>query len=197
MVRVDEHGNRVGGADKQVNTAGFIIHSVIHRHRPDINAACHVHSPYGRAWSTFGRAIEMLNQDCCMFYDDLAVYPGFGGVVFSHEEGQRIANALGPWHKNIILQNHGLLTAGDTVAEAAAFFIALERACQAQLLVESAVAFGQIAPTGAGGVLSKSYVDEEAAVQTKKGTGSPEAMYMQFKPEYDLVLKESGGDFLD
>lgn len=62
MVHIDEDGNRIGGADKPVNTAGFTIHSVLHKRRPDINAACHMHSPYGRAWSTFGRPIEMLNQ---------------------------------------------------------------------------------------------------------------------------------------
>lgn len=62
MVQVDEKGNRIGGADKPVNTAGFIIHAALHQRRPDVNAACHLHSPYGRAWSTFGRGIDMLNQ---------------------------------------------------------------------------------------------------------------------------------------
>lgn len=62
MVHVDGKGNRIGGADKPVNTAGFVIHSALHQRRPDINAACHLHSPYGRAWSTFGRGIDMLNQ---------------------------------------------------------------------------------------------------------------------------------------
>jgi ribulose-5-phosphate 4-epimerase/fuculose-1-phosphate aldolase len=62
MVRVDEQGNRVGGADKPVNVAGFMIHSAIHNKRQDIHAACHIHSPYGRAWSTFGKGIDMLNQ---------------------------------------------------------------------------------------------------------------------------------------
>lgn len=62
MVQVDEKGNRIGGANKLVNTAGFIIHAALHQRRPDINAACHLHSPYGRAWSTFGRGIDMLNQ---------------------------------------------------------------------------------------------------------------------------------------
>lgn len=62
MVHIDEEGNRIGGADKPVNTAGFMIHSALHSRRPDINAACHMHSPYGRAWSTFGRPIDMLNQ---------------------------------------------------------------------------------------------------------------------------------------
>lgn len=62
MVHVDDKGNRIGGANKPVNTAGFVIHSALHKRRPDINAACHLHSPYGRAWSTFGRGIDMLNQ---------------------------------------------------------------------------------------------------------------------------------------
>lgn len=153
-----------------------------------------MHSPYGRAWSNFGRPIDMLNQDSCMFYDDLAVYSNFGGVVFAKEEGGKLAAALGPRHKNIILQNHGLLTCGGTIAEAAAFFIALERACQAQLLTESAIAPGT---NGAAGGLAKTYVSHEEAKYTKEGTGSPEAMYMQFAPEYQMILKETKGDFLE
>ncbi|RAH42913.1 class II aldolase and Adducin domain-containing protein [Aspergillus brunneoviolaceus CBS 621.78] len=193
MVRVDEHGNRVGGADRAINNAGFIIHSILHQRRPDVVAACHVHSPYGRAWSTFGRDIDMINQDSCMFYNDLAVYPAFGGVVFSQDEGVRIADALGPTKKNLIMQNHGLLTCGGTVAEAAAFFIALERACQAQIMVESMVAPNTV---GASTGLKKTVIDADAAAYTKRGTGSPEVMYCQFKPEYDLILQRSGGDFL-
>ncbi|TDZ27822.1 Meiotically up-regulated gene 14 protein [Colletotrichum spinosum] len=193
MIHVDEEGNRIGGADKPVNTAGFMIHSALHSRRPDINAACHMHSPYGRAWSTFGRPIEMLNQDSCMFYKDLSVYPSFGGVVLAKEEGQRIADNLGPTNKNLILQNHGLLTCGGTVGEAAAFFIALERACHAQLLIESAAAPGS---NGAASGLKKTIVDDEEAQYTKDGTGTPEVMYMQFVPEYQMILKESGGDFL-
>ncbi|KAJ5803291.1 uncharacterized protein N7503_005741 [Penicillium pulvis] len=194
MVRVDEKGNRVGGADKPVNAAGFMIHSAIHQKRPDINAACHMHSPYGRAWSTFGKGIDMLNQDSCMFYGDLSVYPAFGGVVFAQAEGQRIAEYLGPTNKNLIMQNHGLLTAGGTVAEAAAFFIALERACQTQLLIESSIAPGSVGNVLAN--LKKTIVDDETALYTKKGTGSPEAMYMQFEPEYQLILRETNGEFL-
>ncbi|KAI0484985.1 putative aldolase [Xylariaceae sp. FL0804] len=194
MVHVDAHGDRIGGNDARVNKAGFIIHSAIHAARPDVHAACHVHSPFARAWSTFGRPVDMLNQDSCMFHDDLAVYAAFGGVVFAPQEGRRIAAALGPRHKNIILQNHGTLTCGGTVAEAAAFFVALERACHTQLLVEAATA-----PASVGGAvtgLRKTFVADEEAAYTKQGTGSPEVMYMQFVPEYQMILKETKGDFL-
>jgi hypothetical protein len=79
-----------------------------------------------------------------------------------------------------------ILTAGGTVDEAAAFFIALEQACQAQLLAEAAAANG----------IEKRFVGEEEAKFTKEGSGSPAVMFMQFKPEYDLLLEETGGDFL-
>lgn len=129
-----------------------------------------------------------------MFYDDLAVYNNFGGVVFAKEEGKHVAAALGPKHKSLIMQNHGLLTCGGTVAEAAAFFIALERACQTQLLTEAVVAEGS---AGSQAGLEKTIVGDEEAAYTKKGTGNPETMYMQFVPEYQMILKETEGDFLE
>lgn len=62
LVLVDHAGRPVQPTPHKVNAAGFIIHSSIHRARPDINAACHMHSPAGRAWSAFGKGIDMLNQ---------------------------------------------------------------------------------------------------------------------------------------
>lgn len=107
LILVSEDGKPLTETKHKVNRAGFMIHAALHKARPDVNAAAHCHSPYGRAWSTFGRPIEMLNQDCCMFYNDLSVYEGFGGVVLAKEEGENIAKALGPTRKNVILQNHG------------------------------------------------------------------------------------------
>lgn len=62
LILVDHEGKPQQATTRKVNAAGFIIHSSIHKARPDLGAVCHVHSPYGRAWSTFGRGIEMLNQ---------------------------------------------------------------------------------------------------------------------------------------
>jgi hypothetical protein len=54
--------------------------------------------------------VDILTQDACLFYDNQAVYENFGGIVLAAEEGEQIAEALGPKHKTCILQNHGLLT---------------------------------------------------------------------------------------
>lgn len=71
MILVDYDGNAIGGnMSSPANAAGFLIHSAVHKARPDVIAACHTHSPYGKAWSAFCRPLEMLNQDVTYFYGD-------------------------------------------------------------------------------------------------------------------------------
>jgi hypothetical protein len=55
------------------------------------------------------------------------------------------------------------------------------------LLADAAAANGQ----------QKKYVTEAAAKYTKELQHSPGLMYTQFIPEYEMVLKESNGDFLE
>ena len=80
----------------------------------------------------------MLVQDSCVFYNAQSVYRTFGGVVFDQREGEQIAGALREGAKGLVLQNHGLLTVGHTVDEAASLFTLMERLCKIQLLVEAA-----------------------------------------------------------
>lgn len=50
------------------NRAAFAIHHAIHKARPDVDAACHSHSLYAKAWSTLGKEIQITTQDSCVFY---------------------------------------------------------------------------------------------------------------------------------
>jgi ribulose-5-phosphate 4-epimerase/fuculose-1-phosphate aldolase len=75
-----------GGAQYPINGPVFAIHSEIHKAHPDLNAACHAYSVYGKAFSCFGRPIEPLCQDATRFYNDLSVYNAYGGTVVSTEE---------------------------------------------------------------------------------------------------------------
>lgn len=108
LILVDEAGAVVVG-DQPINAAAFAIHSEIHKARPDIHAACHAHSVYGKAWSVFGQELDMMTQDSLRFWRSHTVYEQFGGVVLEREEGRRIAECLGQG-KAVILQNHGLVT---------------------------------------------------------------------------------------
>jgi ribulose-5-phosphate 4-epimerase/fuculose-1-phosphate aldolase len=102
LIMVDETGTVVHG-DEPINAAAFAIHSAIHRARPNANAACHAHSVYGKAFSAFGRHLDMITQDSLRFYNHHGVYKHFGGVVLDEGEGDRIAECLGDG-KAVILQ---------------------------------------------------------------------------------------------
>lgn len=187
LVHVDSDANVLpDGNQAAINAAGFKIHAQLHISRPDVNAACHAHSVYGKAWAAFGKELDMLDQDACIFYKKHAVYNDFGGVVLDSEEGKRLAEALGE-NKAIILQNHGLLTVGETVDEAGYLFTLLERTCQVQLQVEMAAEPGN---------LERKIIGDEEAYYTYFNTSDPESLYSSFQPDYELELELSSGAFL-
>jgi ribulose-5-phosphate 4-epimerase/fuculose-1-phosphate aldolase len=174
LLLVDHEGNVVEG-DWPVNKAAFVIHSQIHAARPDVVAAAHSHSVYGKAFSALHRPLAPLTQDACAFYGDHVVFDDYTGAVLDLEEGKRLAHALGD-HKAAILANHGLLTVGHTVDEAAWWFITMERSCQAQLLAEAA---GDAVP-----------IRPEVAELTFTQTGSHRTGWRQFQPLYDWIVEE-------
>jgi ribulose-5-phosphate 4-epimerase/fuculose-1-phosphate aldolase len=174
LVLVDEHGNVVKG-DRPINEAAFAIHSRIHRARPDVMAAAHAHSFFGKTWSSLGRLLDPLTQDACAFYQDHGLFADYTGVVYDTSEGDRIAAALGD-DKAVILQNHGLLTVGRTVDEAAWFFISMDRCCHSQLLAESA---GKPVP-----------ISHESALVAQQQIGSPRVGWFQYQPLWDLISRE-------
>jgi len=188
LVLVDPQGHvSPHGAQLPINAAGFFIHSAIHKARPDIQATAHCHSIYGKAWSVFGKPVQITTQDSCSLYDNHTVYENFGGVVLAKEEGENIAKALGPKFKTCILQNHGLLTLGTTVDEAATLFTNLERQCRVMLLTEKASLNQGLHMTAIG---------KADAEFSAKIIQDPHSMYINFQPEYDLLVEETNGAFL-
>src|SRR5271165_942779 len=180
LILVSESGQVVEGSNP-VNEAAFAIHSRVHMARPDVVAAAHAHSLYGKTWSSLGRLLDPLTQDACAFYEDHSLFADYAGVVYDLSEGDRIAEALGP-RKAIILQNHGLLTVGSTVDEAAWFFITMDRSCQSQMMAESA---GKPIP-----------ISHESAVVAHKQVGNARVGWFQYQPLWDLIVREQP-DLLD
>jgi ribulose-5-phosphate 4-epimerase/fuculose-1-phosphate aldolase len=174
LILVNDGGEVVEG-DGLLNTAAFAIHSQVHAARPDVVAAAHSHSLYGKAWSSLGRLLDPLTQDACAFYEDHGIFDDYTGVVLDPSEGKRIAYALGG-HKAVILRNHGLLTVGQSVEEAAWLFITMERTCQAQLLAEAA---GTPVP-----------ISSEQARVTHDQVGTPTGGWFSFQPLLARLLKD-------
>ncbi|MGW6979871.1 class II aldolase/adducin family protein [Streptomyces sp. NPDC054932] len=173
LLLVDSEGRVVEGK-YHVNRAAFAIHSQIHEARPDVVAAAHTHSTYGRALSALAELLEPLTQDACAFYEDHALFDDYTGPVTELSEGRRIAEALGAF-KAVILRNHGLLTVGDSVDAAAWWFITMERSCQVQLLAKAA---GKVVP-----------IDHANAAHTYREVGDDLIGWMNFQPILDHVRR--------
>ncbi len=137
LILVNHDGDVVFGT-QPVNRAAFVLHAAIHIARPDVVAAAHSHSPYGKSFSSLGIPLAPITQDACAFYDDHSLISEQGGaIVLEVEAGQEFASKF-PSGKAAIHQNHGLFTVGTTVDEAAFWFITMERSCQAQLMAMAA-----------------------------------------------------------
>lgn len=172
LLLVDHEGTILHG-NRPVNRAAFCIHSQVHKARPDALAAAHSHSIYGKAFAALGIKLDPITQDACAFFEDHGLYTEFHGVVNDLEEGRRIGKALGQ-HKAVILQNHGLLTVGQSVAETVWWFITMERSCQAQLL---AMAAG-----------TPKVIERDTALQVRDQTGTHESGWFSARPLWDQIV---------
>ena len=112
------------------NRAGFVIHSAIHRARPDVDCVIHTHTVAGMAVSAMKCGLMPLAQTSMRFAK--IAYHDYEGVAVNLEEQERLVRDLGD-HDGMILRNHGLLTAGASIAETFNSMFRLERACQVQV----------------------------------------------------------------
>ena len=174
LIRVDGRGDVVEGS-RPVNVSAFAIHHQIHEARPEVVAAAHAHSLYGRAWSAVGRLLDPITQDACAFYDDHVFFDETRVLVTDAGEGAALAGALGR-HKAAILRNHGLITVGETVEEALWWFVSMERCCQAQFLAES--------------ISAPLKIDPENARAARAVNGTPFTGWFQCQPLWRWIVNE-------
>jgi ribulose-5-phosphate 4-epimerase/fuculose-1-phosphate aldolase len=133
-----------------INRAGYVIHSAVHRARPDVACVIHTHTQAGIAVSAQDAGLLPLSQHAMRFTGNLA-YHDYEGVALDLDEQQRLVADLGG-RKAMILRNHGLLTCGTSIYEAFDYMYYLERACQTQI---SAMAGGAKLRMPAAGVPEK------------------------------------------
>src|SRR5450756_635174 len=167
--------------------SAFMIHHAVHSARPEVNCVAHSHSIYGRTFCTMGRLLDMTTQDVCTFYNDLALYTNFNGVVLDEEEGLEIAKALGN-KKAALLQNHGLLTCAKSIEACVFWFMSLEKCCHTQLMADAAAA---------GRGHSVVAIPEADVARTREVIGHEEAGRFSAKPAFDMMIHESGKEYKD
>ena len=135
LIKVDLAGEKVLDSEYQVNPAGFVIHSAVHEARHDAGCVLHTHTRAGVAVSAQAGGLLPISQTSLFPYATLA-YHSYEGVALNEGEKPRLVADLGN-NNAMILRNHGLLTAGATIADAFLMMYVLETACQIQVMAQS------------------------------------------------------------
>lgn len=133
LIKIDLDGNVIlkPDFDYEVNRAGFVIHSAIHRARGDAHCVIHTHTPAGMAVSVMTCGLLPLTQTAMRFAK--VAYHDYEGVAVSLDEQARIVADLGDADL-MVLRNHGLLVVGPSVPQAFSNIYRAELACKAQVM---------------------------------------------------------------
>lgn len=135
LVKIDLEGNKLLPGSYDIIPAGFVIHSAVHAARPDAHCVMHLHTPEGVAVSAQKHGLLPISQTALYALASLAYHP-YEGVALNEEEKPRLQSDLGK-ARMMILENHGLLTTGRTVAEAFLAMFTLQRACEVQVMAQA------------------------------------------------------------
>jgi ribulose-5-phosphate 4-epimerase/fuculose-1-phosphate aldolase len=135
LVKIDHDGEVLykpdfGELNYGLNKPGFILHSAVHKARPEVDCVIHTHTAAGLAVSSLACGMLPINQTSMRFLN--VSYHDYMGVVLDMAEQEVLVHDLGSTDA-MVLRNHGLLTCGRTVGEAFNWMHRMELSCRAQL----------------------------------------------------------------
>jgi ribulose-5-phosphate 4-epimerase/fuculose-1-phosphate aldolase len=167
LVKIDLKGQKVDDSPFNVNAAGFIIHSAIHAARHDAKCVLHTHTPSGIAVSAQREGLLPLSQHSLFVLTSVG-YHDFEGPALDDDEKPRLVADLGD-ARCLILRNHGLLTVGETIADAFVNMYYLEASCAIQVRAQSGG--GDLIPVPKE-VIDKGYAAAQKEQRKRGGQGA-------------------------
>jgi ribulose-5-phosphate 4-epimerase/fuculose-1-phosphate aldolase len=135
LVQVNHRGQVVRG-DGMVNPVGLLLHTAVHQARPNVGAVCHAHALHASTWSCLERLLDPITQDSCIFFENQALILE-PRVVRDASAAARFAAGFGD-KRVAVHAGHGIFTTGQSIDEAAWWFVLMNRCCESQLLAEAA-----------------------------------------------------------
>lgn len=141
LVKINTRAEKLDDSPYSVNPTGFAIHGAIHAARASARCVLHLHSEWGLALAMVPGGLLPTTQHAMRLFQRLGRH-AYEGLALSEAEGLRLVQNLGELD-GLILENHGTLTVGRTVAEAWMLMHHLERAARAQLRAMAATG-GQV-----------------------------------------------------
>jgi len=136
LVKVNTRGEVVDGSGARVNPSGFAIHGAVHAARPELECVMHLHTQAGVALAMLPGGLQPTSQWAMRLHGRLGRH-AYEGLALGVDEQARLVANLGELD-GLILDNHGPLMVGRTVAEAWMLMYLFDRAAQAQLAAMAA-----------------------------------------------------------
>ena len=135
MMIFNEAGHTLEGKGV-VELSAQSIHAPLHR-LTGAKVVLHTHQPWATALNMLqDNRLLPATQTAAFFHGRIAYDDTYTGLASSLEEGERLAALMGN-KKILFMKNHGVVSVGDTVAEAYRRLYKLEKACQTQILAMS------------------------------------------------------------
>jgi len=117
--------------------SAWTIHGTMHRMLSEARVILHCHSPYAVALSCLkDPTLLPLDNNTARFFGRTGYDLQFGGIADAEEEGLRLARAM-KGNSVLIMGNHGVSVAGETVADAFEDLYFFEKAAQTMVIALS------------------------------------------------------------
>jgi adducin len=133
LAKLDSHGNIVhpGSTTFGVNKVAVVVHTAIHKARPDVRCVVYLMQPDVQAVSALRCGVLRTSLESCVLGG--ISYHDFEGLSVNDSEKETLARDLGAVNKVMILRNQGALICGATIEEAWELTNNLVQASQTQL----------------------------------------------------------------
>jgi ribulose-5-phosphate 4-epimerase/fuculose-1-phosphate aldolase len=179
----DEKGQTLQG-EGHVELSARCIHAPIHRITGK-RVVMHTHQTWAVALNMLkDNRVVPATQTAAFYCREIAYDDTYTGTADTLEEGERLARLMGD--KNIVMmKNHGILCAGNTVAETYRRLSKMERICRTQVL---AMATGREL-----NVLSDAVVDAVLAPAEQESHSREERDRLFFEAMMRIVDRELPG----
>ena len=132
MLQFDESGATVAG-EGIAEMSAVCIHAPVHR-ITGAKVVLHTHQTWATALNMLeNNRLIFASQTSAYFQGSIAYDDTYTGGADTLDEGERLAGVLGNAH-TMFMKNHGVLVAGEYIAQAFKRLYMLERVCRTQVL---------------------------------------------------------------
>eukprot|EP01064_Diplonema_japonicum_P014687 TRINITY_DN22376_c0_g1_i1.p1 TRINITY_DN22376_c0_g1~~TRINITY_DN22376_c0_g1_i1.p1 ORF type:complete len:297 (+),score=46.35 TRINITY_DN22376_c0_g1_i1:43-891(+) len=194
LLKIDFEGNVLDSGSKNlidINLAGLVIHSAVHKARPDVHCVIHHHTTESIIVSTTTEKFIPLTQNAAVLFPQISpVSHPYEGIAVDPDEQSRIVSALGQ-HNILLMENHGCLITGPSVHAAWWSAEGFDKSCKQQVDMMKATGGDLSRITRISSKVVADTADRLARFQEKLGCGKA----LVGKKEFDAVLRNMHKDF--